>query len=815
VADTAGEQQGATPRRLVVFADGTGNAYTTQESNIWRLYQALDQSGSDQLARYIKGVGTSGFRPIAALDSATGFGVPSNVRELYRFLCWNWQPGDELFGFGFSRGAFTIRTLAGMIASEGLVPTVIDDQPVTAAEMERNAMAAWRSYRAKGTWRRLWPTIYVARMIRDAFLWVWHGVLRHRRYGDVEKATEKQGRDAVAIRFLGLFDTVEAYGVPLDSLRGAIDRIVWPISFHNRTPSDKILAARHALALDEERATFRPVQFDVPDARLDTIRELWFAGVHSDVGGGYPDAALSLLPLLWIASEASQAGLRFADDAVEHVRAAGSFVPPIHDSRAGLAVLYRYAPRDVVGQTGEGATRPAVVHPSVVEKIARGGDAYAPVMLGGEALVRLPSGAELPLRPAAAGAAAPEDAAALAALAQIGQPPPEALARAADYAWWRQLAYVSLVLLLAGFAVLPWATDWLPAVPQSLHRGHDLAAILYGGLVALLRGMLPDFIAPWLDVLPRQPFASTILLGLAFGAWWWGGDLAGRVKAAARVAWLPRARDAALVRLAQAGRGIAPGFWLRVARAIRTSPLPRLASAALNEVVLPVLLLLVVPVTLLLLASQSVATFQAAGDEVCTGSPSPKPLQASVTLQDPVPANSPCWATGLGLRQGERYRIVLEEVEPFFDRGARAGLGGFSSWHRPYGFAVGLRRWWSVAWFRPIARIDDGIGAETPLLPLDGTPPRALLAVPALPEPPGLGHFEPMPPAWRAEAARRDTPPPPLTRLEAEFTAAKDGELFLYVNDAMPGIPVFGPPRWFYANNAGTARVTVERLPPR
>jgi uncharacterized protein (DUF2235 family) len=87
VADTAGEQQGATPRRLVVFADGTGNAYTTQESNIWRLYQALDQSGSDQLARYIKGVGTSGFRPIAALDSATGFGVPSNVRELYRFLC--------------------------------------------------------------------------------------------------------------------------------------------------------------------------------------------------------------------------------------------------------------------------------------------------------------------------------------------------------------------------------------------------------------------------------------------------------------------------------------------------------------------------------------------------------------------------------------------------------------------------------------------------------------------------------------------------------------------------------------------------------
>jgi hypothetical protein len=112
-----------------------------------------------------------------------------------------------------------------------------------------------------------------------------------------------------------------------------------------------------------------------------------------------------------------------------------------------------------------------------------------------------------------------------------------------------------------------------------------------------------------------------------------------------------------------------------------------------------------------------------------------------------------------------------------------------------------------------IARVDNGIGAEAPLLPLDGTPPRALPTARVPPEPPGIGEFEPMPAAWRAEAARRDLVPPPLTRLVAEFTAAKTGELFLYVNDAMPGIPFYGPVRAFYANNAGTARVTVERLP--
>ena len=125
------------PRKIVLFADGTGNSFTTQESNVWRLYEALDRTNPDQVAFYIKGVGTSGWRPFAALDGATGIGVPSNVRKLYRFLCWNWQPGDEIYIFGFSRGAFTARTLVGLIASQGLVPAVIDGVPVSHGEMQR------------------------------------------------------------------------------------------------------------------------------------------------------------------------------------------------------------------------------------------------------------------------------------------------------------------------------------------------------------------------------------------------------------------------------------------------------------------------------------------------------------------------------------------------------------------------------------------------------------------------------------------------------------------------------------------------------
>ena len=159
------EVGGQKSRKLVLFADGTGNAFTTQESNVWRLYEALDRTKPDQVAYYIKGVGTAGWAPLAALDGATGIGVPSNVRKLYRFLCWNWQPSDEIYIFGFSRGAFTARTLAALIASQGLVPAKIDGRPVSHDEMQRNVMAAWREYRRKSVpWYKSLPTIWIVRL---------------------------------------------------------------------------------------------------------------------------------------------------------------------------------------------------------------------------------------------------------------------------------------------------------------------------------------------------------------------------------------------------------------------------------------------------------------------------------------------------------------------------------------------------------------------------------------------------------------------------------------------------------------------------
>jgi uncharacterized protein (DUF2235 family) len=388
-----------TPRRIVVFADGTGNAFSSQESNVWRLYQALDKRPGValQLARYLPGVGTSGNAVLRVIDGATGIGVPSNVRKLYRFLCWNWQPGDEIYLFGFSRGAFTVRTLAALVAMQGLMPVRVGDRRVTSAEMDRNAMGAWLAYRTmtaplvlpgKSVWNPLnWkmnPLISVVRGLRDGVTWAKRRLLRQRLHAEVLEGQQAERRaGAVGVRFMGLFDTVEAYGMPVEELRAVWNRLIWPIKFRNRRCSWVVGKVRHALSLDDERLSFHPIRFDQsprPDGKpVPETQEVWFAGVHSDVGGGYPNDETAFQPLLWIADEAAAQELVFDTGALDRYRARLYPQALIHDSRQGLASIYRYSPRVIGASEAEGGA--PVVHQSVTEKMASGADGYAPLGL--------------------------------------------------------------------------------------------------------------------------------------------------------------------------------------------------------------------------------------------------------------------------------------------------------------------------------------------------------------------------------------------------------------------------------------------------
>src|SRR5215204_6148032 len=174
-----GEPQahGGIGKAIVLFSDGTGNSSAKLfKTNVWRLYEAVDlgppaEGKRPQISYYDDGVGTSGFKPLALLGGAFGWGLKRNGLDIYRFACRNYKPGDEIYGFGFSRGAFTMRVAIGMIAFKGLV------QSDNEAQLLKRSEEAYREFRRVFEPRRLvWPT-KALRHTRDRFH-AWLGRLR-------------------------------------------------------------------------------------------------------------------------------------------------------------------------------------------------------------------------------------------------------------------------------------------------------------------------------------------------------------------------------------------------------------------------------------------------------------------------------------------------------------------------------------------------------------------------------------------------------------------------------------------------------------
>jgi len=333
-------------KNVVLLSDGTGNSssklFTT---NVWRLYQALDLGDpAQQVAYYDDGVGTSSFKPLAILGGVFGFGLKRNVIDIYSFCCRNYQPGDKIYGFGFSRGAFTIRVVAGFIARVGLVRYDGND-----ADLARDAEIAYRGYR-KGRNFKSGGNILITplRALRD---WVSHVIFRKPTFEQLDLIEVEK------IDFLGVWDTVDAYGGPIEEITRAIDYWYWPLSMPDLFMNRKIGRACHALALEEERDSFHPVLWDdryvrkdrelyavdynwqpapadpeKPLAQIDRerISQVWFVGVHSDIGGGYSRAGLSYHSLAWMMERANVYGLQYLTTQQSWL---GSFIDPYEAQR--------------------------------------------------------------------------------------------------------------------------------------------------------------------------------------------------------------------------------------------------------------------------------------------------------------------------------------------------------------------------------------------------------------------------------------------------------------------------------------------------
>jgi uncharacterized protein (DUF2235 family) len=277
------------PKRIVICADGTWNVPKEVQpggdapTNVWLLYQLVkdvDADGTPQLKYYHAGVGTKRTWLRRVTDGATGRGLSDNMRDAYAFLVDHYNPGDHVYLFGFSRGAYTVRTLAGMIRNSGIVDRA--KYAGRAQEMEKAMEAAYELYRLRTDDTA--PAAPRAREFRAA-----------------------HSHPDFYISCIGVWDTVGSLGVPVESkltspLQWFNERVA---GFHDVTLSGYVDCAFHALAIDERRGPFKPTLWNQKaDARAagQILEQVWFAGVHSDVGGGYPwnERGLANVTLRWM-----------------------------------------------------------------------------------------------------------------------------------------------------------------------------------------------------------------------------------------------------------------------------------------------------------------------------------------------------------------------------------------------------------------------------------------------------------------------------------------------------------------------------------
>lgn len=260
-------------RDLVICCDGTGNQFGDRNSNVVKLNDCLVRDKTRVLHFYDPGVGTFGLQEalfewqqivprVAGL--AFGWGYRSMVERGYRFIAENYVEGDRIWLFGFSRGAYIARVIAGMIHAIGL----LDPAHLNLFDY------AFRIYERSAGDDRL-PIATCRRFTR-------------------------QFCRSAPIHFIGAFDTVKSIGWFI-----RWKQLPWTMN----NPSVKFF--RHAISIDERRCFFRTNLWRNGAKAKTDVRELWFAGVHSDVGGGYPEkeSGLSKFPLAWMIAEAEQAGL--------------------------------------------------------------------------------------------------------------------------------------------------------------------------------------------------------------------------------------------------------------------------------------------------------------------------------------------------------------------------------------------------------------------------------------------------------------------------------------------------------------------------
>jgi len=781
------------PRRIILLSDGTGNSSASfWRTNVWRMFCALDLTKSDQVACYDDGVGTSSFKPLALLGGAFGIGLRRNVISLYKFACRNFRAaGNEIYGFGFSRGAFTIRVVIGLIIDQGLVPA----SNISESELDRLARQAYRNYH-KRHFHTNWGLIITQ-------IKIWLGKK------DGVPTGPSAGNNIPVIRFVGVWDTVAAYGLPVDEMTRGVSQWIWPLELPSHALHSSVQRACHALSLDDERTTFHPVLWDEKNEMTHTetprftneerISQVWFAGVHANIGGGYPDDSLALIPLYWIMQEAKACGLVFktADpDAMAETKEAQDKDGRLYDSRSGLGSYYRYGPRrlswlcnQLFSRTLNDSVSIATpkIHESVFKRIKNNAHVYAPIGIPHEyeVVVTAPrdNGVDADFR--------------IDPLPVVPAPDAYELQRDAEArVLGERKAIWPLVYARAGLYIFTLFTSFvffvLPFTDRSnvlLEKQNVLSSV--SNLIRDFGEVFPKWASGWFEGYAQHPLAFLILAGVLATLL-----LASSRTAAAitdRMTWLWRES-------------------LSHAKGAPTNPPPK-APTAREKVLLamrsgwrdylgPALSAIVLAYAGLALANRLTFTVLDEAGLVCAASDKLQDLPKEGVLLS-FDVSNPCFATGYAVERLKRYfvwttpdRQELDEQQPnyhieqgtctaapdekFYNGSVKTDARGYGTFRNAKEQSVGvkatiwnalllpMKRHYLEPWFQPVARYG-AVGSEFEFLEPD--------------------------------------PDPSVTDISETVRPKVPGELFFYFNDAVSGFPKFQP---FYWDNRGCATFFIK-----
>lgn len=797
-------------KNIVLLSDGTGNSSASPfKTNVWRLFQVLDlKDPQQQIAFYDDGVGTSSFRLFAILGGVFGFGLKRNVIALYSFCCRNYEPGDRIYGFGFSRGAFTIRIVAGLIASQGLVQYEDND-----ARLARYAADAYRAYRrgyTGGILRFFGRYDLDLRNIRDGFIEAWRMLTGQPLKGPMAEVE--------SVHFVGVWDTVDAYGGPIQEMTRAIDYWIWPLSMPNHFMSAKILRGCHAIALEDERDAFTPVLWDeryvrarakgstryelfdvdydprsqeaqeaeklpqlrdkLPPIDRQRISQVWFTGVHADIGGGYPQNGLSFVTLNWMMDRAEVYGLRYLDEQrVLLINPQIDFTDKLNNSRKGLASFYRYKPRNLMEIYREPPYKPSIrddarriwrllrkiddpqteiradlhqkladdvpvplppppiVDATVFERITEGTDRYAPVVVPAAKAYRFADAA---------------------GVIRSGPHPADPKGRSViqndvwNWIWLRRIVYFLTVYAAAFVAFIPFFVIYHPRF------GHDIVGNFVNPLVNAAASFLPAFLAPWFVAFRDGP--GFVLIGvIAVGVLMaFGTNLKETISDVSRVAWHAPATHQPIT------------GWRASVYRLRRLGVYRAFFYLLTNWILPTAIMWWLFWWLAFGTANTLGLF-------C------KPTGRAVNVTKIVTASAGdkafrtselCHPTGLKVAHDETYEITLTIDEAWADDRIPADPSGFAWGSVAQVPGIPFRRLIWSNWFKPIVRVGStGLEEHVPTFVQDGSNPKQ----------------------W-----------------STQFIARSDGEVFIYVNDTSIFAP--GLLTLFYDNNHGSAAITMRRI---